>query len=103
MAEGDRRPDYRPKNLKPGESKHHDDQGQYSHMARDGHYAVAKQHNLTAGDTPDMTRQELNEQLKDVAARPGALEGVAAGAMRAIGARRCPGRRWTRMIFLSRP
>ncbi len=28
---------YRMKNLKGGESAHHDDQGQYSHLARDGH------------------------------------------------------------------
>lgn len=66
ISEGDRRS--RPKNLKPGESKHFDDQGQNSHLARDGHYATAKQHVVTAGDKP-ATTFELNEQLKGLAAR----------------------------------
>ncbi|MGI3900527.1 MAG: phage baseplate assembly protein domain-containing protein [Janthinobacterium lividum] len=67
MSEGDRRT--RPKNLKPGESKHHDDQGQYSHLARDGHVAVAKNHSITAGDKPDPGTHEINDQLKGLEAR----------------------------------
>ena len=66
-SEGDRRS--RPKNLKPGESKHHDDQGQYSHLARDGHYAVAKSHSITAGSQPDPGTHEVNDQLKGIDAR----------------------------------
>lgn len=66
VSEGDRRS--RPKNLKPGESKHYDDQGQNAHLARDGHYLTAKQHVLTAGDKP-ATTFELNEQLKGLAGR----------------------------------
>ena len=60
--------DHRTKNLKPGESAHYDDQKQIMHLARDGYYATAKQHVVTAGDKPDTTH-ELNEQLKGLGAR----------------------------------
>lgn len=59
---------FRVKNLKPGESAHYDDQKQIMHLARDGYYATAKQHVMTAGGKPDTTH-ELNEQLKGIAAR----------------------------------
>lgn len=72
VATDDRR--YRPKNLKPGESKHHDDQGQYSHLARDGHVAVAKNHSITAGSQPEPGTHELNDQAKGMEARIGQLE-----------------------------
>jgi hypothetical protein len=73
LSDGDART--RPKNLKPGESKRHDDQGQNSHIARDGHYHTAKQHVMSAteGDKP-LTTYELNEQLKGVAARMSHIE-----------------------------
>lgn len=58
----------RPKNFKPGESAHYDDQKQISKLARDGHYATAKKHVFTAGNKPDTTF-ELNEQLKGLSAR----------------------------------
>lgn len=60
---------YRMKNLKPGESAHHDDQGQYSHLARDGHVAVAKNHSITAGSQPDTGDHELQQQLMGLGAR----------------------------------
>lgn len=66
LSDGDART--RPKNLKPGESKHHDDQGQYSHLARDGHVAVAKNHSVTAGSQPDTGNHELQDQLKGLGA-----------------------------------
>ncbi len=74
-SEGDRRT--RPKNLQPGESKHHDDQGQYSHLARGGHVAVAKNHSITAGDAPTQGTHELNDQLKGLGARMSHMEHTA--------------------------
>ena len=71
QATDDRR--YRPKNLQPGESQHHDDQGQNNHIARDGYYSTHKQHVLTAGTAP-ATTFELNEQLKGLSARASQLE-----------------------------
>ena len=76
-SEGDRRS--RPTNLKPGESKHHDDQGQYSHLAREGHVAVAKNHSITAGDAPTTGTHELNDQLKGIEARLSHMEHSHAG------------------------
>ena len=76
-SEGDRRS--RPKNLKPGESKHHDDQGQYSHLARNGHIAVAKNHSITAGEKPEPGEHEVNDQLKGIDARLSHMEHSHAG------------------------
>ena len=76
-SEGDRRT--RPKNLKPGESKHHDDQGQFSHLARDGHIAVAKNHSITAGDAPTTGTHEFNDQVKGLEARLSHMEHSHAG------------------------
>lgn len=70
---------YRMKNLKPGESAHHDDQGQYSHLARDGHVAVAKSHSITAGDQPETGTHEVNDQLKGIEARLSHMEHSHAG------------------------
>ncbi len=77
LSDGD--PRTRPKNLKPGESKHHDDQGQYSHLSRDGHVAVAKNHSITAGDEPDTGGHEVNDQLKGIEARLSHMEHSHAG------------------------
>ena len=70
---------YRMKNLKGGESAHHDDQGQYSHLARDGHVAVAKSHSITAGSQPTQGTHELNDQIKGIEARTAHLEHTAHG------------------------
>ena len=70
---------YRMKNLKPGESAHHDDQGQFSHLARDGHVAVAKNHSITAGDKPESGTHEVNDQLKGMEARLSHMEHSHAG------------------------
>lgn len=67
VAVDDRR--HRPKNLKPGEDARYDDQGQVLKIAREGYEATAKKLTLTAGDKPDTTGFELNEQLKGLAAR----------------------------------
>ncbi len=71
-ATDDRR--YRMKNLKGGESAHHDDQGQYSHLARDGHVAVAKNHASPPATQPDTGDHELQEQLKGLGARMSQME-----------------------------
>lgn len=74
IAIADRR--HRPKNLKPGESQHHDDQGQHTHLTRDGVNQTGKKVTITGGDDgsgravkPDTANFELNEQLKGLAAR----------------------------------
>ena len=68
LAVDDRR--YRMKNLKPGEVATHDDQGQNTHIARDGVNHTAKQHVMSAteGSKP-LTSYELNDQQKGVDAR----------------------------------
>ena len=68
------------KNLKPGESAHHDDQGQNSHIARDGHYHTALQHVMSAteGSQP-LTSYEANDQQKGIEARLSHLEHRHAG------------------------
>lgn len=70
---GDRR--HRPKNLKPGESSHHDDQGQHTHLTRAGINATGKKVTITGGDDgsgravkPATANFELNEQLKGLRA-----------------------------------
>ncbi|MET3485358.1 phage baseplate assembly protein [Methylobacterium sp. 1973] len=67
IATADRR--HRPKNLKPGESSHHDDQGQHNHLTRDGINTTGKKVTVTAGPKPATKDFELNEQLKGLAAR----------------------------------
>lgn len=74
ISVADRR--HRPKNLKPGESSHHDDQGQHTHLTRDGINSTGKKVTITGGDDgsgravkPDTANFELNEQLKGLAAR----------------------------------
>ncbi len=69
---GDRR--HRPKNLKPGESSHHDDQKQHVHLTREGVNATGKKMTITAGDKPATKDFELNEQLKGLAARLSQVE-----------------------------
>ena len=69
---GDRR--HRPKNLKPGESSHHDDQKQHVHLTREGVNATGKKMTITAGDKPATKDFELNEQLKGLAARVSQME-----------------------------
>ncbi|WP_267355601.1 MULTISPECIES: phage baseplate assembly protein [unclassified Methylobacterium] len=59
----------RPKNLKPGESSHHDDQRQHVHLTRAGVNVTGKKTTITAGDKPATQSFELNEQLKGLAAR----------------------------------
>ncbi len=67
VAVDDRR--YRMKNLQPGESANHDDQGQNTHIARDGMNHTAKQHvmSATAGSKP-LTTFELQDQMKGLGA-----------------------------------
>lgn len=72
IATADRR--HRPKNLKPGESSHHDDQKQHVHLAREGVNATGKKMTLTAGEKPATKDFELNEQLKGLAARLSQME-----------------------------
>ncbi|WP_267426355.1 phage baseplate assembly protein [Methylobacterium sp. GC_Met_2] len=72
IATADRR--YRPKNLKPGESSHHDDQGQHTHLTRDGINSTGKKVTITAGPKPATKDFELNEQLKGLAARVSQME-----------------------------
>ncbi|XYD09850.1 phage baseplate assembly protein [Methylobacterium sp. NMS12] len=74
IAIADRR--HRPKNLKPGESAHHDDQGQSTHLTRSGINQTGKKVTITGGDDgsgravkPATKDFELNEQLKGMAAR----------------------------------
>lgn len=67
ISVADRR--HRPKNLKPGESSHHDDQGQHTHLTRDGINSTGKKVTITAGAKPATKDFELNEQLKGLAAR----------------------------------
>ncbi|MGU3668013.1 phage baseplate assembly protein [Methylobacterium sp. A49B] len=76
---GDRR--HRPKNLKPGESSHHDDQGQHNHLTRAGINQTGKKVTITGGDDgsgraikPATDNFELNEQLKGLAARLSQVE-----------------------------
>ena len=68
LAVDDRR--YRMKNLKPGEVATHDDQGQNTHIARDGVNHTAKQHVMSAteGSKP-LGTFELNDQQMGVDAR----------------------------------
>ncbi|WP_426315502.1 phage baseplate assembly protein domain-containing protein [Methylobacterium fujisawaense] len=72
IATADRR--HRPKNLKPGESSHHDDQKQHVHLTREGVNATGKKMTITAGDKPATKDFELNEQLKGLAARLSQVE-----------------------------
>ncbi|MGU3386949.1 phage baseplate assembly protein [Methylobacterium sp. D53M] len=79
IAIADRR--HRPKNLKPGESSHHDDQGQHNHLTRDGINQTGKKVTITGGDDgsgravkPATDNFELNEQLKGMAARLSQIE-----------------------------
>lgn len=72
IAIADRR--HRPKNLKPGESSHHDDQKQHVHLTREGVNATGKKMTITAGDKPATKDFELNEQLKGLAARLSQVE-----------------------------
>ena len=72
IATADRR--YRPKNLKPGESSHHDDQKQHVHLTREGVNATGKKLTITAGPKPATKDFELNEQLKGLAARVSQME-----------------------------
>jgi phage gp45-like len=72
---------HRPKNLKPGESSHHDDQKQHVHLTRAGINHTGKKVTITGGDgtsgqTPKAATKdfELNEQLKGLAARMVQLE-----------------------------
>ncbi len=67
QATDDRR--YRMKNLQPGESANHDDQGQNTHIARDGMNHTAKQHvmSATTGSKP-LTTFELQDQMKGLGA-----------------------------------
>jgi hypothetical protein len=67
LAIDDRR--YRMKNLKPGEVATHDDQGQNTHIARDGVNHTAKQHVMSAteGSKP-LGTFELQDQLKGLGA-----------------------------------
>ncbi|MBP2494719.1 phage gp45-like [Methylobacterium sp. PvP062] len=76
---GDRR--HRPKNLKAGESSHHDDQRQHTHLTRDGVNQTGKKVTITGGDDgsgravkPATDNFELNEQLKGLAARLSQVE-----------------------------
>lgn len=66
---------HRPKNLKPGESSHHDDQGQNTHLTRAGINQTGKKVTITGGDDgagravkADTKNFELNEQLKGLRA-----------------------------------
>ena len=79
IAIADRR--HRPKNLKPGESAHHDDQGQHSHLTRNGINTTGKKVTITGGADgsgravkPETKDFELNEQLKGLAARLSQVE-----------------------------
>ena len=72
IATADRR--HRPKNMKPGESAHHDDQKQHVHLTRDGINTTGKKLTLTAGPKPATDNFELNEQLKGIAARLSQVE-----------------------------
>ncbi|MCJ2102461.1 phage baseplate assembly protein [Methylobacterium sp. E-046] len=72
IATADRR--HRPKNMKPGESAHHDDQKQHVHLTRDGINTTGKKLTLTAGPKPATKDFELNEQLKGLAARVSQME-----------------------------
>ncbi|MCJ2021058.1 phage baseplate assembly protein [Methylobacterium sp. E-065] len=79
IAIADRR--HRPKNLKPGESSHHDDQGQHTHLTRDGVNQTGKKVTITGGSDgsgravkPETRDFELNEQLKGLAARLSQVE-----------------------------
>ena len=79
IATADRR--HRPKNLKPGESSHHDDQRQHTHLTRDGIKQTGKKVTITGGDDgsgraakPATDNFELNEQLKGLAARLSQVE-----------------------------
>lgn len=65
---------HRPKNMKPGESAHHDDQKQHVHLTRDGINTTGKKLTLTAGPKPATKDFELNEQLKGLAARVAQVE-----------------------------
>ncbi len=65
---------HRPKNMKPGESAHHDDQKQHVHLTRDGINTTGKKLTLTAGPKPATDNFELNEQLKGLAARVAQVE-----------------------------
>ena len=65
---------HRPKNMKPGESAHHDDQKQHVHLTRDGINTTGKKLTLTAGPKPATDNFELNEQLKGIAARLSQVE-----------------------------
>ncbi|MCJ2053988.1 phage baseplate assembly protein [Methylobacterium sp. J-070] len=65
---------HRPKNLKPGESQHHDDQGQNTHITRTGINQTGKKVTITAGPKPATKDFELNEQLKGIAARLSQIE-----------------------------
>jgi phage gp45-like len=65
---------HRPKNMKPGESAHHDDQKQHVHLTRDGINTTGKKLTLTAGAKPATDSFELNEQLKGLAARLSQVE-----------------------------
>jgi|GEM_PF-3503201 len=67
ISVADRR--HRPKNMKPGESAHHDDQKQHVHLTRDGINTTGKKVTVTAGPKPATKDFELNEQLKGLAAR----------------------------------
>jgi len=65
----------RPKNMKPGESAHHDDQKQHVHLTRDGINQTGKKVTITGGDDgsgravkPDTANFELNEQLRGLRA-----------------------------------
>ena len=72
ISVADRR--HRPKNLKPGESSHHDDQKQHVHLTREGVNATGKKMTITAGDKPATKNFELNEQMKGLAARLSQME-----------------------------
>ena len=73
LAVDDRR--YRMKNLKPGEVATHDDQGQNTHIARDGVNHTAKQHVMSATEgAKPLTTFELNDQMKGHEARTAQLE-----------------------------